>query len=179
MATLKIGETAPDFTLPATDGKTYQLAEAFKDAKSVVVVFTCNHCPYAQAWEDRINAFARDYAAKEVRVLAINSNNAVTHPSDSFESMVKRAQDKRFVFPYLHDESQSVARLYGAERTPELFIFDAQRALRYHGAFDDNYEEPHAVKLQYAKNAVDAILAGGQVTLPETRPVGCTIKWKS
>jgi peroxiredoxin len=179
MANLRIGDTAPDFTLPATDGKTYKLHEAFKNAKAVAVVFTCNHCPYAIAWEDRINAIARDYAAQGVRLLAINANNASTHPADNFENMVKRASEKHFVFPYLRDESQSVARAYGAERTPELFIFDANKTLRYHGAPDDNYEDEHAIKHQYAREALDAILAEKDLVLPETKPVGCSIKWKS
>ena len=178
MTNLRIDDTALDFTLPATDGKVYTLYEAFKNSRAVVVVFTCNHCPYAIAWEDRINAIARDYAAQGVRLFAINSNNAATHPADSFENMVKRASEKHFVFPYLHDESQSVARSYGAERTPELFIFDAAKTLRYHGAPDDDYEDEHAVKHHYAREALDAILTGKELARSETRPVGCTIKWK-
>jgi peroxiredoxin len=178
MANLRTGATALDFTLPATDGKTYKLHEAFKNSRAVAVVFTCNHCPYAIAWEDRINAIARDYAAQGVRLFAINANNASTHPADSFENMAKRASEKHFVFPYLHDESQSVARSYGAERTPELFIFDAAKTLRYHGAPDDNYEDENAVKHRYAREALDAILAEREPALPETKPVGCSIKWK-
>jgi peroxiredoxin len=179
MANLRIGDTALDFTLPATDGKTYTLHESFKDSRAVVVVFTCNHCPYAVAWEDRINAIARDYATQGVRLFAINSNNASTHPGDSFENMTKRAREKHFVFPYLRDESQSVARSYGAERTPELFIFDTTRTLRYHGAPDDNYEDEHAVKHHYAREALDAILTEKELAQPETKPIGCSIKWKS
>lgn len=179
MANLSIGDQAPDFTLPATDGKSYQLSEAFKNAKAIVVVFTCNHCPYAIAWEDRINAIARDYASQGVRLLAINANNAATHPADSFANMVKRASEKHFVFPYLHDESQSIARTYDAERTPEFFIFDATKTLRYHGAPDDNYEDEHAVKHHYARQALDAILAGKGLAVAETKPVGCSIKWKA
>jgi len=178
MAKLRIGDTAPDFTLPATDRQTYNLQDAFKNARAVAVVFTCNHCPYAQAWEDRINAITRDYASQGVRLLAISSNNALAYPADSFENMAKRAREKHFVFPYLYDESQSVARSYGAERTPELFIFDATKTLRYHGAPDDNYEDEHAVKHHYAREALDAILAEREPALPETKPVGCTIKWK-
>jgi len=179
MAKLRIGDTAADFTLPATDGQTYNLQDAFKNARAVVVVFTCNHCPYAQAWEDRINAIARDYASQGVRLFAINPNNASAYPADSFENMAKRAREKHFAFPYLYDESQSVARSYGAERTPELFIFDVTKTLRYHGAPDDNYEDERAVKHHYAREALDALLAETGPALPETRPVGCTIKWKA
>jgi peroxiredoxin len=178
MAKLRTGDTAPDFTLPATDGKTYNLLDAFKNARAVAIVFTCNHCPYAQAYEDRINAIARDYAPQGVRLLAISSNNALAYPADSFENMAKRAREKHFVFPYLYDESQSVARAYGAERTPEFFIFDAAKTLRYHGAPDDNYEDEHAVKHHYAREALDAILAEREPAVSETKPVGCTIKWK-
>lgn len=179
MANLRIGDTALDFTLPATDGKVYNLYEAFHNSRAVAVVFTCNHCPYAIAWEDRINAIARDYATRGVRLFAINSNNALTHPADSFENMVKRANERHFAFPYLHDESQNVARSYGAERTPELFIFDATKTLRYHGAPDDNYEDEQAVKHHYAREALDAIIAEREPALSETKPVGCSIKWKS
>jgi peroxiredoxin len=179
MANLKIGDPAPDFTLPATDGKQYHLSEAFNNAKAVAVVFTCNHCPYAIAWEDRINAIARDYAPKGVRLFAINANNATTHPADSFENMVKHADEKHFVFPYLHDESQSVARAYGAERTPECFIFGATKTLLYHGAPDDNYDNPQAIKQHYVREALDAILAGKTPAVAETKAVGCSIKWKA
>ena len=179
MANLRIGDTALDFTLPATDGKVYNLYEAFHNSRAVAVAFTCNHCPYAIAWEDRINAIARDYATRGVRLFAINSNNALTHPADSFEKMVKRANERHFAFPYLHDESQNVARSYGAERTPELFIFDATKTLRYHGAPDDNYEDEQAVKHHYAREALDATIAEREPALSETKPVGCSIKWKS
>jgi peroxiredoxin len=178
MANLRTGDTALDFTLPATDGQTYNLHDAFKNARAVAIVFTCNHCPYVRAWEDRINAIARDYASRGVRLFGINSNNASAYPADSFENMVKRAHEKHFVFPYLYDESQSVARSYGAERTPELFIFDAAKTLRYHGAPDDNYEDEHAVTHHYAREALDAILTDREPALAETKPVGCSIKWK-
>lgn len=178
MANLRTGDIAPDFTLPATDGKTYNLYEAFNNSRTVAVVFTCNHCPYAIAWEDRINAIARDYIAQGVRLFAINANNASTHPADSFEKMATRASEKHFAFPYLHDESQSVARSYGAERTPEFFIFDAAKTLRYHGAPDDNYEDEHAVNHHYVREALNAILAERVPALSETKPVGCSIKWK-
>ena len=178
MAKFATGDTALDFTLPATNGQTYTLREVSKQAKAVAVVFTCNHCPYARAWEDRINAIARDYVTQGVRLLAINSNNPSVSPGDSWENMIRRAREKQFVFPYLYDESQDVARSYGAERTPEFFIFDAEGKLRYHGAPDDNYEDEHAVKHHYVREALDAILADQEASISETRPVGCTIKWK-
>jgi peroxiredoxin len=178
MSKLTAGDIALNFTLPATDGQTYTLRDVAREAKAVAIVFTCNHCPYARAWEDRINAIAHDYAPLGVRVFAINSNNALVSPGDSWENMIQRAHEKQFTFPYLYDESQDVARSYGAERTPEFFIFNAAGTLRYHGAPDDNYEDEHAVTHHYAREALDAILADQVVPTPETRPVGCTIKWK-
>jgi peroxiredoxin len=178
MSKLAIGDTALDFTLPATNGQTYTLRDIFKQAKAVALVFTCNHCPYAQAWEGRINAIAHDYTAQGVHLLAINSNSSQVAPSDSWEHMVKRAHEKQFAFPYLYDESQNVAHIYGAERTPEFFVFDATSELRYHGAPDDNYEDEHAVKHHYVREALDAILTNQEAPIPQTQPVGCTIKWK-
>ncbi len=178
MSKLAAGDIALNFTLPATDGQTYTLREVAREAKAVAIVFTCNHCPYARAWEDRINAIARDYASAGVRLLAINSNNALVSPGDSWENMITRARDKQFVFPYLYDESQDVAHSYGAERTPEIFIFDAAGTLRYHGAPDDNYEDEHAVTHHFVREALDAILADQAIAIPETKAAGCTIKWK-
>lgn len=178
MSKLASGDIALDFTLPATNGETYTLSDLFNEAKAVAVVFTCNHCPYARAWEDRINAIARDYAARGVRLLAINSNDVQVSPADSWDHMISRAREKQFVFPYLYDESQDIARRYGAERTPEFFIFDAARELRYHGAPDDNYEDEQAITHHYVREALDALLAGQEASIPQTSPVGCTIKWK-
>jgi peroxiredoxin len=178
MSKLAAGDTALNFTLPATDGQTYTLSDVAREAKAVALVFTCNHCPYARAWEDRINAIARDYVSSGVHVVAINANSVLISPGDSWENMIKRANEKQFAFPYLYDESQQVARSYGAERTPEFFIFDATGALRYHGAPDDNYEDEHAVTHHYVREALDAILADQAASIPETPPVGCTIKWK-
>jgi peroxiredoxin len=178
MSKLLAGDLALNFTLPATDGKSYTQRDVARDAKAVAIVFTCNHCPYARAWEDRINAIAHDYAPLGVRLLAINANDKRVSPSDSWELMIQRANEKQFVFPYLYDESQDVARSYGAERTPEFFIFDAAGILRYHGAPDDNYEEEQAVAHHYVREALDAILADQQTPTAETKPVGCTIKWK-
>jgi peroxiredoxin len=177
MANIKHGDGLIDFTLPATDGRYYNARMLLGESAALAVVFTCNHCPYAQAWEDRINAIARDYAPRGVHLVAINANDAVKYPGDSMEKMAERAQEKGFVFPYLRDESQETARAYGAERTPEFFIFDSSGTLRYHGAPDDNYDDETAVKAPYARQALDAILQDGAIEVIETPPVGCTIKW--
>jgi len=169
--------TAPDFSLKGTDGKTYSLA-SFKDAKGLVVVFTCNHCPYARAYESRIITLQKDFAAKGVRFVAINSNDDIGYPDDSFENMVKRAKEKSFNFPYLRDDTQQVARAYGATHTPHLFVFGPDRRLAYTGKIDDNWENPPAVKQQYLRDALDAIVAGKAPPKPETFAIGCTIKWR-
>ncbi len=179
MANLRSGDRLIDFTLPATDGNTYNASQVLSRAKALIVTFTCNHCPYARAWEDRLNQIVHDYDARGVHMLAINSNDVVRYPADNMENMARRALEKHFVFPYLFDESQNVARAYGAERTPELFIFDADGRLRYHGAPDDNYEDEQAVRQHYARAALDAIVADKEVATSETKPVGCTIKWKA
>jgi peroxiredoxin len=173
---LKIGASAGSFTLPGVDGKTHAL-DNYKDKAAVAVVFTCNHCPYVLAWEDRLIDIQRDYADRGVQVLAICANDAAKYPADSFENMQKHAVEKGFNFPYLHDESQEVARAYDAERTPEIFLLDKDGVLRYHGKIDDNYENPAAVTETYFRDALDAVLAGETPNVPETAPVGCTIKW--
>lgn len=177
MANLKPGDPAIPFTLPGTDGKTHSLAD-YGDRAIVAVIFSCNHCPYAQAWEDRMVAIQRDYAAKGVQLIAINANDPAQYPADSFDGMKARAEEKGFNFPYLYDETQQIAHAYGAERTPEVFLFDQARVLRYHGAIDDNYEDPGAVQHHYLGDALDKVLAGEQPTVEETPPVGCTIKWR-
>lgn len=177
MSNLKIGDNAIPFDLPGVDGKRHALAD-FADKDVLVVIFSCNHCPYVQAWEDRMIQIQADYAGRGVQFVAINANDAVKYPSDSFEAMVDRAREKGFNFPYLRDESQEIARAYGAQRTPEVFLFDQERRLRYHGAIDDNYEDPGAVKQHYLRAALDAVLAGHSALVAETAPVGCTIKWR-
>jgi peroxiredoxin len=177
MARLKIGDKAVPFNLPGVDGATHSLVE-YAGRKAVAVIFSCNHCPYVQAWEDRMVQIQVDYAERGVQLVAINANNAAQYPEDSFEKMKERAREKHFNFPYLRDETQDVARAYGAERTPEVFLFDNVGRLRYHGVIDDNYDDPSAVKVKYLRNALDAILSGAEPIVPETKPVGCTIKWK-
>ncbi len=176
MSNLKIGDKAIAFDLPGVDGKRHALAD-YADKAAVVVIFTCNHCPYAQAW-DRLIQIQAHYAGKGVQLIAINANDAVKYPADSFPKMQERAAAKGFNFPYLHDASQEVARAYGATRTPEVFVFDRNRTLRYQGTVDDNHEDPAAVKQPYLRQALDAVLAGKPAPVAETAPVGCTIKWK-
>lgn len=177
MTTVKIGDFAPEFHLTGVDDKNYSL-ENLKSKKVVVIMFSCNHCPYVKAYEDRFVQLQRDYGEKGVVLVAINSNDDRTHPEDSFENMKIRAKDKEFNFPYLRDESQNVARAYGATRTPEVFVFDQKRILRYHGRIDDNVYEPSQVRQHYLRDALDAILSGNEVPEKDTEPVGCTIKWK-
>lgn|SRR5690606_8091638 len=177
MSKLHPGDRAIAFSLPGVDGKTHALSD-YADKQAVVVIFTCNHCPYARAWEDRFVQIQADYADKGVQLLAISANDAEKYPADNFDAMKQRAEEKGFNFPYLYDESQQVARDYGAERTPEIFLFDKQGVLQYHGAPDDNHEDPNAVQHQYLRDALDAVLAGNTPVVTETPPVGCTIKWK-
>jgi peroxiredoxin len=174
---LNYGDQAPDFQLKGVDGRIYKLSD-YKGKKAVVVIFSCNHCPYVKAYEDRMIALAREYAPKGVQFLVINSNDPTKYPEDSFDNMVKRAQEKGYPFPYLHDETQQIARAYGAQRTPEVFLFDSATKLRYHGTIDDNPQDPAKVTKRYLKDALDAVLAGREPDLKETQPVGCTIKWK-
>ncbi|MBI5730414.1 MAG: thioredoxin family protein [Ignavibacteriales bacterium] len=174
--TLKIGLMAPDFNLPATDGKKYSL-NTFADKKALVIVFSCNHCPYVQAYEDRIIEIQKDYA-NDVQVVAISSNEDENYPEDSFENMKARAELKKFNFPYLHDGTQNIAKAYGATHTPEIFLFDKERKLIFHGKIDDNWQEPQSVKSRYLRNAIDELLSGKQISVPETFTIGCTIKWR-
>jgi peroxiredoxin len=171
-----LGTEAPQFDLPGVDGQNHTL-DSYADADVLVLVQSCNHCPYVQAWDQRLNAVARDYADRGVRVVAINSNDAASHPEDSFEEMQKRAAAQGFVFDYLYDEPQAVATELASERTPEVFLFDRNRQLVYHGAIDDSRDED-SVSQQYLRDALDAVLSGQEPVLSETPPVGCTVKWK-
>jgi len=174
--TVAIGEQAPEFSLPDTDGATWSTTGG--ESPATVVVFTCNHCPYALAWQDRINAAARDYADEGVRFVAINANDAERYPRDSYEAMRQRIAIEPWPMPYLHDESQEVAREYGAKTTPDVFVLDSQRRLRYRGAPDGDYDDPRENAI-WLREALDAVLAGEEPSRPETQPVGCSIKWKS
>ena len=177
VANLKLDDEAITFELPGVDDQHHALKD-YADKEAVALIFTCNHCPYARAWEDRIVQTQADYADRGVQVIAISANDPEKYPADSFPRMKKRAQEKGFNFPYLFDELQEVARAYGAERTPEVFLFGKNGTLLYHGTVDDNYEDPGAVKNHYLRDALDAALADEEPPVAETRPIGCTIKWR-
>jgi peroxiredoxin len=167
--------TAPSFDLPGVDGRNHSLDE-YADTPVLVLVQSCNHCPYVLAWEGRINDLQREFGDRGVRIVAINSNDAVAYPTDSFEAMVDHARDAGYVIDYLYDESQEIARALGAERTPEAFVYDAARRLVYHGAVDDSREEEDVTE-HYLRDAVEAALAGETPPVADTAPVGCTVKW--
>jgi len=184
--TLEIGASAPDFSLPGVDGKTYSL-ESFKDAKILAVVFMCNHCPTSQAYEDRVIKLTSDYAAKGVSVVAINPNNPASlrldelgysDVGDSFAEMKIRAKDAHFNFPYLFDgETEIASNKYGPVCTPHIFIFDKDRKLRYEGRIDDTENPKKTPHSQDARNAIDALLSGTEVPVTTTKVFGCSIKW--
>ena len=174
---MSVIETAPTFTLPGVDGREHSLDE-YADAQVLVLVQSCNHCPYVLAWEGRIDALAREYADRGVRIVAVNSNDAEAYPADSFDAMVEHAREAGYSFDYLYDESQELARALNSERTPEAFVFDGDRRLVYHGAVDDNREEEH-VAAHYLRDALEATLAGEAPPVADTPPVGCTVKWRS
>jgi peroxiredoxin len=175
---LKIGSPAPDFNLEGIDGKKYSL-NSFKTAKAIIIIFSCNHCPYVQAYEERIKQIQKDYGDRGVIVVAINSNEDINYPDDSFDNMKKRAAEHKFNFPYLRDEDQSVARAYDATHTPEIFLFNKERKLVFHGKIDDNWQDPNKVQNNYLKNALIELLDGEEISVPETFTIGCTIKWKN
>ena len=174
---LALDSHAIDFQLKGVDGKSHTLKD-FGDRKALVVVFSCNHCPYVRDYEDRMVQLQRDYSGKGVTLVAINSNDDHNYPEDSFENMIQRSKDKGFNFPYLRDETQEVARMYGAICTPHVFAFDQGRTLQYKGRIDDN-RNAAAVKISDLRNALDSILAGRKPSVQETRPFGCSIKWKN
>lgn len=173
----KVGDKATDFNLKNVDGKMVSL-EGIKKAKGYIVIFTCNACPYAKAYEDRIIALHNKYEPLGYPVVAINPNDKDVQPADSYDKMKVRAKEKKFPFAYLYDETQEIAKTYGATRTPHVYLLDKDRVVRYIGAIDDNSEEPDAVKEKYLENAVDALRNGQDVATKETKAVGCGIKWK-
>ena len=172
---LAVGEPAPPFALTGVDGREHSLGD-YDDAELLVLIQSCNHCPYVIAWEGRMIELQAEYAGRGVRLVAVNSNDAARYPDDSFEQMTARAAERGFNFDYLYDPSQEVAESLGSERTPEVFVFDRERQLVYHGAIDDNRDET-AVERPYLRDALDAVLAGGRPAVAETPAVGCTVKW--
>ena len=174
----KIGDVAEDFSLKNIDGNMVSLSD-YKDAKGFIVIFTCNTCPYAVMYEDRINALNRKYASQGYPVIAIMPNNTDAKPGDNMEAMKARAKSKGFTFPYLIDEYPKVYPKYGATKTPQVFILqktDGGNVVKYIGAIDDNYKDASAVKTKYVEHAVDALLAGKKVKQTETKAIGCSIK---
>ncbi len=174
---LKIDSSLPQFNLPGTDNRFYS-STGFADKKILIVIFSCNHCPYVQAYEERIKNLQNKFKDKEVQIVAISSNDDSKYPEDSFDEMKKRADEKSFNFPYLKDETQEIAKAFGASHTPQIFLFNSERKLKYEGKIDDNWQEPDRVQNHYLRDAILEVLEGKDVSIPETFSIGCTIKWK-
>lgn len=172
-----VGDKADDFSLLNVDGKKVSLSD-YKDVKGYIVIFTCNHCPYAQMYEERIIALHNKYKPKGFPVIAINPNSPLIVPEDSFEEMKKRATAMKYPFPYLFDEEQTVYPKFGATRTPHVFIMDTNRVVRYIGAIDDNPELPSMAKNRWVENALEALLRGDTPKPDVTLAIGCTVKKK-
>jgi peroxiredoxin len=175
--TLQIGERAPDFRLPATDGKTYALNDFEKDPV-LVIFFTCNHCPYVIGSDESTRQTAEKFSPRGVRFVAINSNSRNTYAEDDFPHMVKRMREEKFPWIYLHDESQEVARAYGALRTPHFYVFDRDRRLIYTGRAVDNPRQAERSKTHDLDRALEEHLSGKPITMPMTNPIGCNVKWE-
>lgn len=174
---LKIDSLAPDFSLKDVHDKIYTL-NSFSGKNILIIIFSCNHCPYVQAYEDRIMLLQKEFEKDGVQIVAINSNDDAKYPDDSFDEMKKRAANKKFNFPYLRDETQDIAKAYGATHTPQIFLFDKDRKLKYQGKIDDNWQESEKVKSAYLRDAILEVLNKKEVSVPETFSIGCTIKWK-
>ncbi len=174
---MKLNDACPAFELPGTDGKIHTLA-SFDGKKLLCVIVSCNHCPYVVAYEERMVALAKAHAENGVAFMAVNANDATRYPDDAMEPMTARAKDRGFPFPYVRDDSQAFVRALGARFTPEVFVFDAGRKLRYHGRIDDNHRDPARVTSKDLENALSALGAGEAPATPETVAFGCSIKWK-
>jgi len=170
---LSIGELMPYFCLPSTDDKLYSNS-TFKESPCVAICFTSNHCPYARGYEERLRNLSEKYQSSGLQMVFIMSNDGSSYPEDNYEKM----KEKDFPFPYLHDDAQTTAKAFGAEATPEVFIFDKTQKLRYHGGIDDSPKDETQVKEAYAENAIKAILTGSEVPKSEALFIGCSIKWK-
>ena len=173
----KLGSPALDFSLKGVDQKPYSLA-SFSDKKVLVVMFICNHCPYVQAIEDRIIQLQRDYSKKSIQLVGICSNDPTEYPDDAPQSLKTRWQEKDYRFPYLIDETQDVARAYGAVCTPDIFVYDSGRKLAYRGQLDDNWKEPEKVTRHDLREVIDLLLNGSKPPAKQTPSMGCSIKWK-
>ena len=175
--TLDIGNKAPDFKLPATDGNTYQLSD-FDDARVLVIFFTCNHCPYVIGSDEVTRQTADKFASRGVRFVGINSNSKNTYSEDDFEHMVARMNEQKFPWLYLYDQSQAIAKAYGALRTPHFFVFDKERRLIYTGRGVDNPRDTGKMTVNDLERALTEHLAGRPVSVPLTNPIGCNVKWE-
>lgn len=175
--TLEIGAKAPNFNLPATDGNNYQLSD-FKDAKALVVFFTCNHCPYVIGSDEVTRATVEKFAPKGVQFAGINSNSKNTYVDDDFDHMVARMKEHNFPWLYLYDESQEIALAYGALRTPHFYVFDQDRKLVYTGRGVDNPRDTEKMTTNDLERAIDEFLAGKEISVPVTNPIGCNVKWE-
>jgi peroxiredoxin len=173
------GAKAParDVPMKGVDGKEISIAQA-AGAKGTLVIFTCNHCPYVKAWEERTVALGNDALARGLGVIAINANDPAVQPEDGYEAMQARAKERGIRYPYVVDADSSVAKAFGATRTPEFFLLDGTGAVVYHGALDDNSREPEKVTATWLKNAIDALLSGKTIDVKQTKALGCSIKWK-
>lgn len=171
------GDKATDFKLKSVDGKMYSMSD-YKKAKGFIVVFTCNHCPFAKKYEDRINDLAKKYKSKGYILLAINPNDPAEEPADSFDLMKVRAKEKGFVFPYLFDDGQKIYPQYGATKTPHVFLLDKNQIVKYIGAIDDNVDDANDVKVKYLENAIAALESGKTPSPETTKAIGCSIKSK-
>ena len=174
--TLQIGDKAPNFKLPATDGKTYQLSD-FNDAKTLVIFFTCNHCPFVVGSDEVTRKTAEKFVSKGVKFVGINSNSKNTYASDDFEHMVERMNEEKFPWLYLRDESQEVAFAYGGLRTPHFYVFDQDRKLVYTGRGVDNPRDASKITVNDLENALEEHVTGKPVSTPLTNPIGCNVKW--
>ncbi|MCS7049175.1 MAG: thioredoxin family protein [Verrucomicrobiae bacterium] len=177
---LELGDAIPkaDVKMKNVDGRELSIADV-RGEKGTLVIFSCNHCPFVVAWEERIAKLGNEFQKRGVGVIQINSNDPAKVPADSYEAMQKRAKDRGFEFPYVVDADSSVARAFGATRTPEVFLFNAEGKLVYHGAIDDNHRDANAVKAHYLRDALEALVTGKEITTKTTKAVGCTIKWRS
>lgn len=172
-----IGKSAPDFELRGIDGKNYSL-KSFTGSKALVVMFICKHCPYVVAVQDRIAKLAKEFTPKGVSFVGINSNDTDKYPEDSPENMKKQAKEVGFIFPYLLDTSQTVAKAYGAVCTPDIFVFDSKNKLAYRGRIDDSWKDESKVTRQDLKLAIEALITGKTVSQDQIPSMGCSIKWK-